>query len=212
MAQNFVGANNLNLLVPQGQLGTRLMGGKDHSSARYIYTMLEKYVSKIFNKLDNDLLEYLEDEKLIGIIKTHSSYIEYPIMFQKEDKTWEKINWVPIWAKPRDSITHQEYVDFYLNNIQDNLDQIVKEPPIIYKHFNVEGAINFTALLYVPEKAPFNLFEPSKRGQSLKLYTKNVLITADQFWLNFKLTCCVKKLLGQNSKKKKTEWTILCTD
>lgn len=135
--------------------------------------------TRITLKLNEDSLEYLEDEKLIGIIKTHSSYIEYPIMFQKEDKTWEKINWVPIWAKPKDSITHQEYVDFYLNNIQDNLDQIVKEPPIIYKHFNVEGAINFTALLYVPEKAPFNLFEPSKRGQSLKLYTKNVLITAD---------------------------------
>ncbi len=136
-----------------------------------------RIIIKMSEELDS--LEYLEEEKLIGIIKTHSSYIEYPIMFQKENKTWEKINWVPIWAKPRDSITHQEYVDFYLNNIQDNLDQIVKDPPIIYKHFNVEGAINFTALLYVPEKAPFNLFEPSKRGQSLKLYTKNVLITAD---------------------------------
>lgn len=62
MAQNFVGSNNLNLLVPQGQLGTRLMGGKDHSSARYIYTYLESYVSKIFNKYDNELLEYLEDD------------------------------------------------------------------------------------------------------------------------------------------------------
>jgi DNA topoisomerase-2 len=62
MAQNFVGANNLNLLVPQGQLGTRLMGGKDHSSARYIYTYLENYVNKIFNKVDNELLEYLDDD------------------------------------------------------------------------------------------------------------------------------------------------------
>lgn len=62
MAQNFVGANNLNLLVPQGQLGTRLMGGKDHSSARYIYTYLEKYVNKIFNKVDSELLEYLDDD------------------------------------------------------------------------------------------------------------------------------------------------------
>jgi DNA topoisomerase-2 len=65
MAQNFVGANNLNLLVPQGQLGTRLMGGKDHSSARYIYTFLENYVNKIFNKVDNELLEYLVDDGLL---------------------------------------------------------------------------------------------------------------------------------------------------
>ena len=62
MAQNFIGSNNLNLLVPQGQLGTRLMGGKDHSSARYIYTYLENYVNKIFNKIDNELLEYLDDD------------------------------------------------------------------------------------------------------------------------------------------------------
>ena len=62
MAQNFVGSNNLNLLIPQGQFGTRLMGGKDHSSARYIYTMLESYVNKIFNKIDGELLEYLDDD------------------------------------------------------------------------------------------------------------------------------------------------------
>ena len=62
MCQNFIGSNNLSLLVNQGQFGTRLMGGKDHSSARYIYTYLEKYVNKIFNKEDNELLNYLEDE------------------------------------------------------------------------------------------------------------------------------------------------------
>lgn len=62
MVQNFVGANNLNLLVPMGQFGTRLMGGKDHSSARYIYTLLESYVNKIFIKEDNDILEYLDDD------------------------------------------------------------------------------------------------------------------------------------------------------
>jgi DNA topoisomerase-2 len=62
MAQNFVGSNNINLLVPQGQFGTRLMGGKDHSSARYIYTFLESVVSKIFVKSDSELLEYLNDD------------------------------------------------------------------------------------------------------------------------------------------------------
>jgi len=62
MVQNFVGSNNLNLLVPMGQFGTRLMGGKDHSSARYIYTLLESYVNKIFIKEDNEILEYLDDD------------------------------------------------------------------------------------------------------------------------------------------------------
>ena len=62
MAHNFIGSNNINLLSPQGQFGTRLMGGKDHSSARYIYTFLESYVKKIFIKTDNELLEYLDDD------------------------------------------------------------------------------------------------------------------------------------------------------
>ena len=95
-----------------------------------------------------------------------------------DEKKWTKMNWTPIWSKPSSSISEEEYIDFYLK-IKDNVDQQIKEPPMIFKHFKIEGAVNFTALLYIPKKAPFNLFEPSKRGQSLKLYTKNVLITSD---------------------------------
>jgi molecular chaperone HtpG len=147
--------------------------------------------TKIILTLNDDSKEYLDQDKLIEIIKTHSSYIEYPIMFEKTEiikcddgkyinnKIWTKINWIPLWTKSKNSINHQDYIDFYLHNIQDNLEQNIKEEPIIYKHFNVEGVVNFIGLLYIPAKAPFNLFEPSKRGQSLKLYTKNVLITSD---------------------------------
>jgi DNA topoisomerase-2 len=65
MAQNFVGANNMTLLVPIGQFGTRLMGGKDHSSARYIYTNINEIINTIFKKDDMDLLENLEDDGYI---------------------------------------------------------------------------------------------------------------------------------------------------
>jgi DNA topoisomerase II len=61
MAQDYVGANNMPLLVPSGQFGTRIMGGKDSSSPRYIYTYLSEN-SKIFNKDDFDLLDYLNDD------------------------------------------------------------------------------------------------------------------------------------------------------
>ena len=167
--------------------------------------------TKIILTLNKDSYEYLEEDHLIEIIKTHSSYIEYPIMFEKQtsiddddkneydvdkdnindiekDKNvkknnikrkFEKMNWIPLWAKPKSEITDKDYIDFYLHNIQDNIEQSIKDPPLIYKHFKIEGEVNFTALLYIPTKAPYNLFEPSKRGQSLKLYTKNVLITAD---------------------------------
>lgn len=62
MAQNFVGSNNINLLMPNGQFGTRLQGGKDSASERYIYTQLSKITRTIFSALDDDILTYLNDD------------------------------------------------------------------------------------------------------------------------------------------------------
>jgi DNA topoisomerase-2 len=62
MAQNFVGANNINLLKPVGQFGSRLLGGKDAASPRYIHTYLEDIVSKIFRKEDSCLLKHVDDD------------------------------------------------------------------------------------------------------------------------------------------------------
>jgi DNA topoisomerase-2 len=62
MAQNFVGSNNINLLSPCGQFGTRLMGGKDAASPRYVFTKLEAITRYIFHPDDDALLEYLEDD------------------------------------------------------------------------------------------------------------------------------------------------------
>ena len=62
MAQDFIGSNNINLLLPKGQFGTRLKGGKDHSSARYIFTMLNAIAKNIFHEDDSILLDYVEDD------------------------------------------------------------------------------------------------------------------------------------------------------
>lgn len=62
MAQNFVGSNNLNLLYPSGGFGTRLSGGKDSGSARYIFTNMMKITRTLFHKDDDQLLNYLADE------------------------------------------------------------------------------------------------------------------------------------------------------
>lgn len=62
MAQNFVGSNNINFLVPSGQFGSRLMGGKDSASARYIFTRLSPETRKIFLPVDDNLLKYLDDD------------------------------------------------------------------------------------------------------------------------------------------------------
>ena len=62
MAQNFVGSNNINLLSPCGQFGTRLMGGKDAASPRYVFTKLETITRCIFHPHDDPLLAYLDDD------------------------------------------------------------------------------------------------------------------------------------------------------
>ncbi len=62
MAQTFVGSNNLNLLKPNGQFGTRLHGGKDAAQARYIYTVLSEAATMLFKKADQPLLTLLEDD------------------------------------------------------------------------------------------------------------------------------------------------------
>ena len=64
MAQNFVGSNNINLLLPNGQFGTRLQGGKDSASERYIFTQLNKITRAIFHVNDDNVLNYLNDDGL----------------------------------------------------------------------------------------------------------------------------------------------------
>ena len=65
MAQNFVGSNNINLFMPNGQFGTRLQGGKDSASERYIFTQLNKITRTLFPLYDDNVLTYLNDDGLI---------------------------------------------------------------------------------------------------------------------------------------------------
>jgi DNA topoisomerase-2 len=65
MAQNFVGSNNINLFMPNGQFGTRLQGGKDSASERYIFTCLNKITRSLFPSTDDNILQYLNDDGLL---------------------------------------------------------------------------------------------------------------------------------------------------
>uniref|UniRef100_A0A6C0K105 DNA topoisomerase (ATP-hydrolyzing) n=1 Tax=viral metagenome TaxID=1070528 RepID=A0A6C0K105_9ZZZZ len=62
MAQNYVGSNNINLFTPNGQFGTRLQGGKDSASERYIFTQLSKITRTLFPEMDDKILKYLNDD------------------------------------------------------------------------------------------------------------------------------------------------------
>lgn len=91
----------------------------------------------------------------------------------------------PIWTKKPIEITQEEYTEFYKN-----LTKQTYESPMAYKHFSVEGQLEFTGLLYLPTQPPFELFDKDKKKRNISLYVKRVFITDDceEFvpeWLSF---------------------------
>ena len=128
--------------------------------------------------------EFLSAWKLKSIISKYSDHISLPILMNKEKwdeekkaqvatDEWETVNKAAaLWARPKSEITPEQYAEFYKQISYDS------EPPLAYTHNRVEGRTEYTQLLYVPAKAPFDLWNRDKRG-GVKLYVKRVFIMDD---------------------------------
>jgi molecular chaperone HtpG len=128
--------------------------------------------------------EFLAAWKLRSIVAKYSDHISLPILMRKqhwdEEKKaqvftdeWETVNKAAaLWTRNKSDITDAQYRDFYQQISYDS------QPPLAYTHNRVEGRTEYTQLLYVPAKAPFDLWNRDKRG-GVKLYVKRVFIMDD---------------------------------
>ena len=128
--------------------------------------------------------EFLSSWKLKSIIRKYSDHISLPIVMQKEEYDEEQKETVlrdetetvnqasALWARSKSEITPEQYDEFYKHVSHDF------QSPLTHTHNRVEGRSEYTQLLYIPAKAPFDLWDRNKRG-GLKLYVKRVFIMDD---------------------------------
>jgi len=131
--------------------------------------------------LREDATEYLSHWKLQQIIGKYSDHISLPILMQKEEwdaekseyvqkDEWEAVNSASaLWTRPRKDISDEQYADFYKAISYD------QEAPLTWSHNRVEGSTEYTQLLYIPAKAPHDLWNRDKKA-GIKLYVKRVFI------------------------------------
>ena len=134
--------------------------------------------------LKSDMEEFLNAYRLKNIVTTYSDHINFPIKMQKteeqgegEEKAekveWEQINKATaIWTQPKSELTEEDYASFYQTLSHDF------EKPLAVMHNKVEGTLEYTSLLFIPKKAPFDLYDRDRR-YGLKLYVKRVFIMDD---------------------------------
>lgn len=121
--------------------------------------------------LKDDAKDFTDTIYLRHVIRTYSDHVEYPIVLNLGKAGEETVNTASaLWTRNKAEITKEQYKEFY-HHISKNFDD-----PWLTLHFKAEGSIEYTALLYIPSTAPYDLFQPD-RQQSLKLYVNKVFVS-----------------------------------
>lgn len=133
---------------------------------------------------DADVDQYLDDWRLRSLVRTYSDHVAFPILMreslseeaEKEGKKpeWEQVNrGAPLWTRPKSEITDEDYKEFYKHSSHDF------EDPLAWTHNKVEGSHEYTSLLYIPARAPFDMWDPQRGQHGVKLYVQRVFIMDD---------------------------------
>jgi molecular chaperone HtpG len=126
--------------------------------------------------LKEDAKEFADAWRLRSLIRRYSDHISFPVLMHKEGEAsveYEAVNQAKaLWTRPRSEITEDEYKQFYQHVSHDHTD------PLAWSHNRVEGKREYTSLLYLPSRAPFDLWQRDA-ARGLKLYVKRVFIMDD---------------------------------
>ena len=142
--------------------------------------------TEIVLHLKDDEKEFLDDWRLRSIISKYSDHISLPVEVQTTDEEskevkWEKVNKAQaLWTRSKSEVTDEEYKEFYKHISHDFAD------PLSWSHNRVEGKQEYTSLLYIPSKAPWDMWNRDNK-HGLKLYVQRVFIMddAEQFMPNY---------------------------
>jgi molecular chaperone HtpG len=126
--------------------------------------------------LKEDAKEFADGWRLRSLVRKYSDHIAFPVLMRKEGEAsldWEAANQAQaLWTRPRSDIKDEEYKEFYQHIAHDFAE------PLAWSHNKVEGKREYTSLLYLPSRAPFDLYQrDASRG--LKLYVRRVFIMDD---------------------------------
>lgn len=157
-----------------GQSGYEIEPNNEHTETGTLIRLHLKKAAK----------DFAEDLRLKTVIKKYSDHISVPIFFEDKEGSSEQVNSAEaLWTRSPSDVGAEEYKNFYQAQFT------AFDDPFITLHNRSEGTLEFTNLLYVPSRAPFDLFDPERKSK-LNLYINRVFITSDldavlPKWLRF---------------------------